>query len=104
MKRSTKVFLGAMGLVTVAWGVERAMQPKLPPCPVGPDGKPIVTPQCQDMTSSSRSSSSSSSSRSYYGGSSSSGSSWGHGTSSSVGHAVSSGGWGGMGRAFSGGS
>ena len=43
MKRSTKVFLGAMGLVTAAWGVERAMQPKLPPCPVGVDGKPVVT-------------------------------------------------------------
>lgn len=100
MKRSTKVFLGAMGLVTAAWGVERAMQPKLPPCPVGPDGKPVVTPECRDTTSSSRSGSSSSSSRGYYGGGYGGGSS-GAATGAAVGRAVSSGGWGSIGRAFS---
>lgn len=102
MKRSTKVFLGAMGLVTAAWGVERAMQPTLPPCPTGPDGKPVVTPECRDTSRSARSSSS----RSYGSGfSSSSGSSWsGSGSSGTGGHAVSTGGWGGLGRAFSGGS
>lgn len=102
MKRSTKVALGAAGLLTAAWGVERAMQPRLPPCPIGPDGKPIVTAQCRTSSGSS----SSSGSRSYYGwgGSSSSGSSAATTAGRASTSATSSGGWGAIGRAFSGGS
>ena len=89
MKRSTKVFLGAMGLVTVAWGVEQAMKPK---CAIGPDGKAIVTGDCRE-------SSGSSSSRSGGGGGSWS-SSQSHSTSTAP-HIVSTGGWGSFGRSFS---
>lgn len=99
MKRSTKVFLGALGVVTAGWGVERALRPnpQLPPCPIGADGRPIVTPECQ--TASSRSSSSSS--RTWGGSSYSSSSSSGHVGGGGSGSVTSSGGWGSFGRAFS---
>lgn len=99
MKRSTTVFLGAMGLVSVAWVVERAMTPPLPTCPIGQDGKPIITPGCRV--------SSSSSSSGYVGGSRTGQSAMNSKSSSGSGSVLpvtSTGGWGSFGRSFSSGS
>lgn len=99
MKRSTKVFLGAMGVLAAAGVAEVAFTRKLPPCPVGPDGKPIVTPECRQQTASR----SGSSSGFYAGSRRSSGGLLGSSSSSgsSIGTTTSSGGWGSIGRAFS---
>ena len=95
MKRSTTVFLGAMGLVSVAWVAERAMT--RPTCPTGVDGKPIVSPECRAPSSSSTSSNSSSTRRTDQSASNSRSSSG----SGSVLPTTSTGGWGSFGRSFS---
>jgi len=100
MKRSDKIFIGAIGACGIAWGIETAMKPKRPACPIGADGKAVITADCDPASSSS--SRSGGSSGGGWGSSSSSGNAnAGHGTPAP--HVVSKGGWGSFARGFSGG-